>query len=106
MFRFNNENIVLILVGEVSGPGGFPAAIRGPRPLLGMQYQGRPRGNFRGRPMAPRGGPMHPRFQRPPRGHPQGNEVNVVVVDFKLFHFEAVSSIKYPLYVVPSSTAS
>lgn len=61
-------------------PGGLPhrLALRGspnagPRPLLGMQFAGRPRGNFRGRPMGPHGAPMHPRFQRPPRGHAQGN---------------------------------
>ena len=53
------------------GPGFPPGVprfpIRGgvPRPPMNV-FQGRPRGNFRGRPMMHRGGPLRPRFH----GHP------------------------------------
>eukprot|EP00112_Aurelia_sp_Birch-Aquarium-sp1_P020773 Seg543.6 transcript_id=Seg543.6/GoldUCD/mRNA.D3Y31 product="Serine/threonine-protein phosphatase 1 regulatory subunit 10" protein_id=Seg543.6/GoldUCD/D3Y31 len=62
--------------GRPMGPDGFGGPHRfplrgGPRQPM-MPYQGRPRGNFRGRPMAPRGGPMRPRFHGPPMGGMQG----------------------------------
>ncbi|XP_065068675.1 serine/threonine-protein phosphatase 1 regulatory subunit 10-like isoform X2 [Rhopilema esculentum] len=56
---------------DVPGPGFPPGVprfpIRGgvPRPPMNV-FQGRPRGNFRGRPMMHRGGPLRPRFHGPP----------------------------------------
>ncbi len=78
-------------VGEMSGKGGFAPGLShhlsmrgsptgGPRPLLGMPFAGRARGSYRGRPMVPRGGQMHPRFQRPPHGQFPGNEVNIFAI--------------------------